>query len=138
MPFLPRLRFGMAIWLLAIGLQGQAVAQRPPPGNQVRQYTQVAEGVLTSSTPLFVTDSIPRYHVEVRDFIIGPNKSAPRVPIEGFAVFELRAGMIETTTGGKAVRRETGDIWLVPARTPLAVRNLGEVAILRATVLVPR
>jgi hypothetical protein len=126
----------MALWVLLLGLPCRAATQQPPSAS--REYTQVAEGVLASSAPLFVTDSIPRYHLEIRDFIIGPNKSAPRVPIEGFAVFELRAGMIETTIGGKAVRRETGNIWLVPARTALAVRNLGEVAILRATVLVPR
>lgn len=126
------------MWLLAFGLPDQAAAQQPPPRAPGQQYTQLAEGVLTSSTPLFTTDSVPRYRVEARDFVIGPNKTVPRLPTEGYMLLELRAGTIETTTAGKAVRRETGSIWLAPPGSALAIRNVGEVAIIRATVLIPR
>ena len=126
------------MWLLAFGFTDQAVAQQPPSATPGQQYTQVAQGVLTSSTPLFTTDSVPRYRVEVRDFVVGPEKAVPRLPTEGYTLLELRAGTIETTSEGKAVRRETGSVWLVPPKSAVAIRNVGEVAILRATVLIPR
>jgi hypothetical protein len=137
-PLVPTLAVGTAMGLLALGMAGHAVAQQPSTPAPGQQYTQLAQGVLTSSTPLFTTDSVPRYRVEVRDFVIGPNKSVPRLPIEGYTLLELRAGAIETTSGGKAVRRETGSVWLALPKTALAIRNVGEVAILRATVLIPR
>jgi hypothetical protein len=126
------------MWLLAFGFPDQAAAQQPPPRAPGQQYTQLAPGVLTSSTPVFTTDSVPRYRVEVRDFVVGPNKTVPRLPTEGYTLLELRAGTIETTAAGKTVRRETGSIWLAPPKSQLAIRNVGEVAIIRATVLIPR
>jgi hypothetical protein len=135
----PRVRRSAAAWLLALSLLPSAVrCQQAPAGGPAAQYAQLAQGILMSGTPIFATDSIPHYRVEVRDLIVGPKQSAPEVPLKGFALMELRSGIVETTIDGKAERREAGSYWLVPPRSRLAIRNIGEVAIVRVVLLTPR
>src|SRR5262245_12617597 len=88
--------------------------QQPPPGQARPQgpptetYRQLGEGVMASSEPVFATDSLPGYRTQVLNLVMGPNKSAPQVPLEGFALMELRSGTLEVTINGKSVRQETG------------------------------
>ncbi len=131
-------RLSLLICLLLSALPAAIQGQQPAPSQQPGRYTQLAEGILASTEPVFATDSIPRYHVEVRDLILGPNQNAPKVPLSGFTLMELRSGVVETTDGGKAVRRETGSVWLVARGAQLSIRNLSEAAVIRATSLVPR
>jgi hypothetical protein len=112
--------------------------QAKPPGPPAETYKQLAEGVMVSSEPVFTTDSLPQYRIQVQNLVLGPNKSAPRVPVEGFALMELRSGTLEVTINGKSTRQETGSSWFVPQGARLALRNLSEVAVIRATVFVRR
>ena len=112
-------------------------AQQPAQAPAAR-FKQLAPGILGSTEAIFATDSLPRYRIEVRDLVMGPNQAAQRVPLEGFAIMELRAGAVEATVDGKRSRREAGSYWCVSRGAKLAIRNVSEVAAIRATVFVPR
>jgi hypothetical protein len=110
---------------------------RPAP-QKPESYRQLAEGVMASSEPVFATDSLAHFHIQVLNLVLGPNKSAPRVPLEGAAIMELRSGSLEVTINGRTTRQEIGATWFVPAGAKLALKNLSEVAIIRTTMLAPR
>jgi hypothetical protein len=112
---------------------GPDTTRQTPPKPEV--YRQLAEGVMASSEPVFATDSLPNYRVQILNLVVGPNKSAPRVPLDGAALMELRSGTLEVTINGRTTRREIGATWFVPAGAKVALRNLSEVAIIRTTVL---
>jgi hypothetical protein len=121
-------------------LSGQAPApgQARPQGARAETYRQLAEGVLVSSEPVFTTDSLPHYRIQVQNLVLGPNQNAPQVHLEGFALMELRSGTLEMTIDGKSARQETGTSWFVHQGARLALRNVSEVAIIRTTTFVPR
>jgi hypothetical protein len=124
--------------LLLSAFPSAVLGQRPSQGPPPSQYKQLAPGILASSEPLFATDSLPHYRTEVRDFVIGPNQAAPHVPLEGFALMELRSGVIEASINDKPTRHEAGSSWFVPRGARLALRNLSEAAVIHTTVFVPR
>ena len=111
------------LFLLSAPLAAQ---QQPTQSQQPPRYKQLAPGILASE-PVFVTDSPPRHHVEIRDLALGPKQTAPRVPLEGFALMELRSGTLEVTINATATRREAGASWLVPRGARLAIKTRGEV-----------
>src|SRR6266567_3811792 len=94
-------------------LSAPLAAQQPTQSQQPPRYKQLAPGILASE-PVFATDSLPRYHVEIRDLVLGPKQTAPTVPLEGFVLMELRSGTLQVTINGTATRREAGASWLVP------------------------
>lgn len=119
----------------------QPTGQRPPaphPQAPERQLKQLAPGVLTSALPLFATDSIPGFRVEVRDLVMGPNQTAERVPLDGFVLMELRSGTADVTINGRTTRRETESQWVVPRGARVSIKNVAEVTVIRATILTPR
>lgn len=118
-------------------LSAPLAAQQPTQAPQAPRYKQLAPGILASE-PVFMTDSLPRYHVEIRDLVLGPKQVAATVPLAGFTFMELRSGTLEVTVNGTATRREAGAAWLVPRGARLALTNLGEVAVIRSAVFVPR
>ena len=113
-------------------------AQQQEAGHKPREVKQLAPGVLASAEPLFTTDSLPRYRVVVRDLMLGPKLEAPKVPLEGFTLMELRAGAVEVSVNGKVTRYETDSYWLVPNGARVAIRNVGELSVIRAVTLIPR
>ena len=124
--------------LAAAALCAQQPQQQQPPPAPQRELKQLAPGILASAQPLFATDSLPGYRLEVRDLVLGPNQTADRVPLEGFVLMELRSGIAEVSINGRAARREAGSQWLVPRGARVAIKNLAEATVIRATVLVPR
>ena len=136
MLFTTRTTLGLALATLgAIRAQAQEPQRAQAP---TVEYRQLAPGVLASATPLFTSDSLPGYTLEVIDLVLGPNQNAERVPLEGFALLELRAGVAQVTINGTATRREAGAHWFVPRGAQFAIRNLAEVTMIRATVFRPR
>ena len=113
-------------------------AQQQAPPLKPREFKQLAPGILASATPLFVTDSVPRYHIEVRDLMLGPKQNAPEVPLTGFTVMELRSGAVEVSVSGKVRRQENGGFWLVPRGARVGIRNLAEISFIRIVTLIPR
>lgn len=128
--------FALAAHLLCLGA---ASAQKPPAQQPApdRTLRQLAPGVLVSAAPL-LRDSLPGYRVEAVDLVLGPNQNAERVPLDGFALMELRSGSAEVTINGQMTRREPDMQWLVPRGATLAIKNLAEVTVIRATILRPR
>jgi len=145
---LPRRTLVLAAALLfragALGAQQPTAqpAQRPqvppPPPPPERTLRQLAPGILASVTPLFTTDSLPGYHVETIDLVMGPNQTAERVPLTGFVLMELRSGAADVTIDGRTTRRETESHWIVRRGARVTIKNAAEVTVIRATTLTPR
>jgi len=89
----------------------------------------VVRGVL--ATTHFTTDSLRGYHTEVRDLVFGPHSEASELPLDGDALMELRTGTIEVTLRGDKKERKAGEYWLVKRGARLAIRNVGELAVIR-------
>jgi len=132
-------RFSVAFLLnIAVAVAGAppALAQATPgPSRQITgsvTYQSVAEGV--HEAQIFGTDTLRDVRVEVKDFIFGPGKSAPDIPMAGFGVTELKSGEIETTIDGQTMRRRPGDFWLVRPGQKYSIKSLGEMAVLHVIV----
>ncbi len=140
MPFPTRWLYHATVYLLINAIVParllDAQQQAPPP--RPRELKQLAPGILGSAAPLFMTDSVPRYHIEIRDLMLGPKQNAPDVPLTGFTVMELRSGAVEVSVNGKVTRQEGGGYWLVPTGARVAIRNLAEVSFIRTVTLTPR
>ena len=108
---------------------------KPSGPSDAERFTLLAPGV--ASATRFATDSLPGYHVEVRDLLLGPIETAPDVPLDGFALMELSTGEIEISIDERKERREAGDLWFVRRGARIAIRNLGEIATIHTTVLRP-
>jgi len=98
------------------------------------KYEPVSPGVQAAT--LLRTDALRDVTVEVKDFIVGPGKSAPQMPTQGFAVTELKAGEVETTLDGQVAKRRPGEFWLVRPGQQYAVKSLGGMAVLHATIFI--
>jgi quercetin dioxygenase-like cupin family protein len=122
---------------LGVTLGGAApiLAQTRPEGaaGTVR-YEIVAEGV--HEAKLVATDALPDVRVEVSDEILGPGKSVPSKPFDGFRITELKAGEVETTIDGQTLKRRPGEFWVVRPGQSYAVRNLGGLVVLHVITLV--
>jgi hypothetical protein len=121
----------------ALSCQQTAPDTTRPAPQKPETYRQLAEGVMASSEPVFATDSLAHYRVRVLNLVLGPNQNAPRVPLEGAAIMELRSGTVAVSINGKTTRQEVGATWFVPDGAKLALKNLSEVVIIRTTVLAP-
>lgn len=132
-------RFALAFLLtlsVAVGSAAPALAQPRPdqpvePASTVK-YQSVAEGV--HEAQIFGTDELRGVRVEVKDFIFGPGKSAPDIPVHGFGITELKAGEVETTIDGQTVRRRPGDFWVVRPGQKYSIKNLGGMVVLHAII----
>ncbi len=115
-----------------------ALAQARPEQARERagvvKYEMVTEGV--HATEIFGTDALRDVRVEVRDFIVGPGKSAPAIPVIGLGVTELKAGEMETTIDGQTVRRRPGDFWVVRPGQKYSIRSLGGMVVLHVIVFI--
>ena len=132
-------RFSLGLLLniaVAVGCTMPALAQATP--TPLRQtigavkYQSVAEGV--HEAQIFGADALSDVRVEVKDFIFGPGKSAPDIPVPGFVVTELKSGEVETTIGGQTMRRRPGDFWLVRPGLKYSIKNLGGMAVLHVII----
>jgi hypothetical protein len=124
--------------LLLFFLSGPALlGQQPTRVQEGNQFKQLAPGILVGAQGIFTTDSLPGYHVQVQDLVMGPKQEAPQIPLEGFAFMELRSGTVEVTIDGKSTRQEAGAWWFVRRGARVAIRNLEEVATIRAIVFTP-
>jgi hypothetical protein len=122
---------------LIVGILPRSIAgQRQDSTRRQPTYTQLAAGILT--TTHFVTDSVRGYHIETRDLVVGAHQTSPAVPIDGFEVMELRSGSVEVAIAGRSARYRAGDYWFVRPEQRVAIRNLGELAVIHTLVLVPR
>lgn len=99
-------------------------------------YTPYAPGVLSATH--FTTDSLPSYRIEVRDLLIGPRGEASDIPVPGFALMEVRAGAIDLSLNDTRSQRDLGNYWIVPRGVRVAIRNLGELAVIRVVFFTPR
>lgn len=142
MACLPRRMLVLAPALLvygaALGAQQPTAQQAQRPQVPERTLRQLAPGILASTTPLFTTDSLPGYHVETIDLVMGPNQTAERVPLEGFVLMELRSGAADVTIDGRTTRREAESLWIVRRGARVSIKNAAEVTVIRATTLAPR
>jgi len=122
----------LALCVAAASGSAQSPAQeRPQPGPAPEvKYEEIAPGV--QAAQLLKTDELRGLIVEVKDFIIGPGKSAPEVPVAGFIVTELKSGAAETTIDNQTTKRRPGEFWVVRPGQKYAVKSLGEVAVLHA------
>lgn len=121
---------------IALGGAPPALAQATPtpprePAGSVK-YEAVAEGVYAAQ--IFGTDALRGVGVEVKDFILGPGKSAPEIPVRGFGVTELKSGEVETTIDGQMTKRRPGDFWVVGPGQKYAIKNLAGMAVLHAVI----
>lgn len=134
----------MAAIAVTVGRAQTPPAQRPQPplgvapAPEARQWKPLAEGILQGAAPLFATDSIPGFHVEARDLILGPRKEAPVVPLKGYTIMELLSGEADVTIGERTTHQRAGTFWFVPRGKALAIRSTGETAVLRAITLTPK
>ena len=119
----------------ALGSTASALAQATPgvPAGAIR-YEQIVEGV--HEAKLLGTDALPDVRVEVNDVILGPGKSVPALPFNGFRIVELKSGEVETTIDGQSARRRPGAFWVVGPRQSYAIRNLGGMVVLHVVALV--
>jgi quercetin dioxygenase-like cupin family protein len=116
------------------GAQTKAEPPRDPAGTVT--YESVAEGV--HAAQIFGTDALRGVRVEVKDFILGPGRSAPETSVQGFGVTELKSGEVETTIDGQTKRRRPGDFWVVGPGQRYAIRNLAGMVVLHAVIFTRR
>jgi len=133
-----RLTRRTVVLAVALLFRTGALGAQQPTATSERTLRQLAPGVLASTTPLFATDSLPGYHVETIDLVLGPNQTAERVPLAGFVLMELRSGAAEVTIDGRTTHREAESQWIVRRGARLAIKNAAEVTVIRATTLTPR
>lgn len=110
----------------------QAKPDQPPEAAGAVKYEPVAPGV--HAAHIFATESFRDMRIEVKDFVLGPGKSAPEHPSRGFEVTELKSGEVETTINGQTVRRRPGDFWVVRPGQKYAIKNLGGMVVLHAII----
>jgi hypothetical protein len=123
---------------LALGLAAPVLAQmkpeRSPDAAGSVRYEALAEGVYEAK--LIATDALAPVRVEVNDVILGPGKSAPHKPFDGFRVVELKSGEVETTIDGQGARRRPGDFWVVRPGQTYTIKNLGGMVTLHEVTFV--
>ena len=128
------------VFLLSTGLVAASVTavvaqptQAQPGSTSEVTYQAVAEGV--QEARIFGTDVLRDVRIEVKDFIFGPGKSAPKLSTDGFVITELKSGELETVIDGQSTRRRPGEFWLVQPGQSYAIRNMGGMAVLHAIVM---
>src|SRR5262245_20661978 len=112
---------------LAVALAGstQVLGQERP--SQPREpagafkYEAVAEGVYEAQ--VFRTDALRDVRIDIKDLILGPGKSAADIPVQGFALTELRSGEVESTIDSQTMRRRPGDFWVVRPGQKYSIKN---------------
>ncbi len=125
------LGFAIALgWALPVLAQKKPEETREPVGGVT--YESVAPGMLGAR--IFTTDVLRDVFTEVKDFILGPGKSAPEVPTTGFAIVELKSGEVETMIDDQTVRRRPGDYWVVRPGTRYAIKNLDGLVVLHSFI----
>ncbi len=77
--------------------KGVGTLPQPTPGQikysdykPDKPYQEIAPGV--AARTVYSTDDSDKYHVEIRDILIGPRQKASNLQLEGAAVFEVRQG----------------------------------------------
>lgn len=130
-----RSRLAFVLGCAVVGCAAPALIEgrlQQPAETTVVKYESIAPGV--QAAQLFRTDRLRDVTVDIKDFIVGPGKSAPEMPAGGFAVTELRSGEAETTIDGQAAKRRPGDFWVVNPGQKYAVRSLGEMVVLHVVI----
>lgn len=116
----------------AAPVDAQAKAEPPRDLADAVKYESVAVGVYAAQ--IFGTDALRGVKVEVKDFILGPGKSAPETSFQGFGVTELKSGEVETTIDGETKRRRPGDFWVVGPGQRYAIKNPAGMVVLHAVI----
>jgi hypothetical protein len=123
---------------LPCGNAPSALAQAGPtparPEAGAVRYDRLADGV--HEARLFATEALASVRIEVTDVILGPERSAPSIAVDGFRVTELKSGEVETTIDGQATRRRPGDFWVVRPGQTYTIKNLGGMVVLHVITFV--
>jgi quercetin dioxygenase-like cupin family protein len=100
---------------------------RPAPPVQIREQ-------FTGVTRLRDGDSV---RVAIRTWSIagGQRIAALELPFRGLAIVELRAGSAVTVIDGRRTTRREGELWVVPAGTPMGVETDDDMAVVQVTVV---
>ena len=106
--------------------------QQPPETPTDVRYEAIAPGV--QAARLFRSDALRDVIVDIRDVLVGPGKSAPEMPTEGFALTELKSGEVETTIDGQVAKRRPGDFWMVRPGQKYGVKSLGGLVVLHVVI----
>jgi hypothetical protein len=124
-------------FLLALGSERQVLAQKkqgePREPMEGVKYESIAPGLVAAR--IFMTDAQRDVIIEVKDFILGPGKSAPDLLKQGIGIMELKSGEVETTIDGQTSRRRPSDYWVVGAAQRCSVKNSGGQAVIHAFIL---
>jgi hypothetical protein len=65
----------------------------------------------------------------------GQRIAALELPFRGLTIVELRGGRLATVIGDQRVERTLGEIWSVPAGTPIQIETGDDMATLQTTVI---
>jgi hypothetical protein len=105
---------------------------KPDPDGTIRAVPRF-QGV----TAVRVGERTELVRVDIRLWSIagGQRIAALPLPLRGLTVLELRGGRFTTVIDGQRVSRSLGEIWSVPAGTPVHVETGDDMATLQTTVV---
>jgi hypothetical protein len=117
--------------LLALAVALAAPAAQDPAG------TVRARPRFQGTTQVRVDGRTESVRVDIRLWSIagGQRIAALELPFRGLTIFELRGGRLATVIGDQRVERSLGEIWSVPAGTPIQIETGDDMATLQTTVI---
>jgi len=93
----------------------------------------------TANVPSQTGTKPAQFKLEIRNFSLVSSAETVRLAAEGFTVFQLRSGKIDTLISGKKERRSAGNFWTVAAGESMTVTfpPRSEAAQLQTITVVP-
>ena len=123
---------------LAVLMSGSVVAGSAETGTAAPVATVLRfSGVATVPTKAGAAPA--QFKLEIRHFSLVRSAEGVRLPADGFTVFQLRSGRIDTTISGKKEHRVAGSFWTVAEGESMTVTfpPHSEVAQLQTITVVP-
>jgi predicted patatin/cPLA2 family phospholipase len=114
----------------ALLVSAVARADESPNAAHAGAYEPFVKGIVASSALPIQFESAP-VKLELRNFVMGRGVSEV-IPVPTMIWMELRMGAIATTINKETVERRAGDFWTVEQGAVLTIKNLSEVAVIRA------
>jgi hypothetical protein len=123
---------------LAVLLSGSVVAAAPETGSAAPVAT-VLRFSGTVNVPAQAGIQPAQFKLEIRNFSLVSSAESVRLATEGFTVFQVRSGKIDTLISGKKERRLAGNFWTVAAGESMTITfpPHSEVAQLQSITVVP-
>jgi quercetin dioxygenase-like cupin family protein len=120
---------GHVVLALALAL---AAPLKPDPAGTVRAVPR-----FQGTTQVRVGERTESVRVDIRLWTIagGQRIAALELPFRGLTIVELRGGRLTTVIEGQRVARSLGEIWSVPAGTPVQVETGDDMATFQTTVI---